>query len=100
MKICPKCGNELFDDSVICTRCGSAQQIIKPQPTKDCMNIFWFIISFLVWWVGILLFIYFRKDDPHKAKICLAGTISVFAFAAAVGMIALTISILGTIFSL
>ena len=58
MKICPKCGNELFDDAVICTKCGSAQEKSKPQPTKDRMNIFWFIISFLVWWVGILLFIY------------------------------------------
>ena len=62
MKICPKCGNELFDDAVICTKCGSAQEKSKPQPTKDRMNIFWFIISFLVWWVGILLFIYFKKE--------------------------------------
>ena len=79
MKICPKCGNELFDDAGICTKCGSAQEKSKPQPTKDRMNLFWFIISFLVWWVGILLFIYFKKDDPQKAKVSISGTISAFA---------------------
>ncbi len=84
MKICPECESELFDDAVICTKCGSAQEKAKPQPTKDRMNIFWFIISFLVWWVGILLFIYFKKDDPKKAKVCISGTISAFAVLATV----------------
>lgn len=100
MKICPKCGNELFDDAVICTKCGSAQEKSKPQPTKDRMNIFWFIISFLVWWVGILLFIYFKKDDPQKAKVCISGTISVFAVAAVIGLFALGVNIIDGVFGL
>ena len=32
MKNCPKCGNELSDTSVYCSRCGSWQQTEQPRP--------------------------------------------------------------------
>ena len=99
MKICPKCGNELFDDAVICTKCGSAQEKSKPQPTKDRMNIFWFIISFLWWWLGLILYFKFRNSDPQKAKVCLSGVKCVFTFAIIVGLVMLLISIIGSLIS-
>ena len=79
MKYCSNCGKEILGDAAICPMCGSMQEKTEQKPVKDKMNIVWFIISFLVWWVGILLFIYFKKDDPQKAKVCISGTISAFA---------------------
>ncbi len=99
MKYCSQCGNEIFDDAAICARCGSLQKYReKVKPAKDRMNIFWFIISFLWWWVGLILYFGFKKSNPHKAKVCLRGTISVFVVAAIIGLIALIANIVvGTI---
>ena len=98
MKYCSNCGNELFDDAVICPQCGSIQDKTKQKPVKDKMNIFWFIISLLWGWVGIILYFAFKKSNPQKAKVCITGTISVFIFAAVVGLTMLVISILGSVF--
>ena len=99
MKHCTNCGNEILNDSAICPMCGTMQEITEQKPQKDKMNIFWFIISFLWWWVGLILFFAFRKSNPHKAKVCLSGTLSVFAFAAIIGLIALTVNILSGTFA-
>ena len=78
MKYCSNCGKEIFDDAVICPMCGSMQEKTKQKPVKDKMNIAWFIISFLWWWVGIILYFAFRKSNPQKAKVCISGTIAAF----------------------
>ena len=69
MKYCSNCGKEIFDDAVVCPMCGSMQEKTEQKPVKDKMNIAWFIISFLWWWVGIILYFAFRKSNPQKAKI-------------------------------
>ena len=79
MKYCSNCGKEIFDDAVVCPMCGSMQEKTEQKPVKDKMNIAWFIISFLWWWVGIILYFAFRKSNPQKAKVCISGTISAFA---------------------
>ena len=35
MKYCEKCGNELFDEAVICPKCGCAVRYEKPQKTGE-----------------------------------------------------------------
>lgn len=93
MKYCYKCGNELFDEAVICPKCGCAQENFTQRQTKDSNNIFWFIISFLWWWVGFILFFVWKETAPNKAKMCLKGSLTVLALAAVVGVIALFMTI-------
>lgn len=100
MKYCSNCGKEIFDDAVICPMCGSMQEKTKQKPVKDKMNIAWFIISFLWWWVGIILYFAFRKSNPQKAKVCISGTISAFAVAAVIGLFALGVNIIDGVFGL
>ena len=98
MKYCSNCGKEIFNDAVICPMCGSMQEKTNQKPVKDKMNIAWFIISFLWWWVGIILYFAFRKSNPQKAKVCISGTISVFIVAAVVGLTMLAVNSMGSVF--
>ena len=99
MKHCTNCGNEILNDSAICPMCGTMQEITEQKPQKDKMNIFWFIISFLWWWVGLILFFAFRKSNPQKAKICLSGTLGAFGLAATVCLIMLFAEIITHVFA-
>lgn len=99
MKYCSNCGKEIFDDAAMCPICGATQEITEIKPPKDKMNIFWFIISFLWWWLGLILYFTFRKSDPQKAKVCLSGVKCVFTFAIIVGLVMLLISIIGSLIS-
>lgn len=77
MKNCNKCGNELFDEAVICPACGCPQEnsaIIRP---KDSSNILWFIISFCTFWPGLILFLVWKDVTPKRAKLCLFGSLTV-----------------------
>ena len=98
MKYCSNCGKEIFDDAVICPICGATQEVTKIKPQKDKMNIFWFIISFLWWWLGLILYFNFRNSDPQKAKVCISGVKWLFIYAAVVGLTMLAVSIIGSVF--
>ena len=99
MKNCSNCGKEILDDAVICPICGAMQEITEIKPQKDKMNIFWFLISFFWWWVGIILYFAFRKSNPQKAKVCISGTISAFAVLAILFVGSLLFSIIGSLIS-
>lgn len=88
MKYCTNCGNELLSDAAICHRCGSMQEVTQSKLSKDKWNILWFILSFLWWWVGLILYFDFRRSNEGKAKTCLKGAIGGLVFAA---VLALTI---------
>ena len=100
MKYCSNCGKEIFDDAVICPMCGSMQEKTKQKPVKDKMNIAWFVISFLWWWVGIILYFAFRKSNPQKAKVCISGTLTALGISAVIGLFALGVNIIDGVFSL
>ena len=76
MKYCSTCKNELFDEAVICPRCGCPQENFTQKQTKDSKNVFWFIISLLWWWVGFILFFVWKETAPNKANLCLNGALT------------------------
>lgn len=76
MKFCSKCGKELFDEAVICPACGCPQKGYNTNQTKDSKNILWFILSFLYFWVGIILYFVWKDTAPSKAKLCITGSVS------------------------
>ena len=100
MKYCSNCGKEILGDAAICPMCGSMQEKTEQKPVKDKMNIVWFIMSFIWWWVGIILYFAFRRSNPQKAKVCISGTISAFAVAAVIGLFALGVNIIDGAFVL
>lgn len=99
MKYCSNCGKEILGDAAICPMCGSMQEKTEQKPVKDKMNIFWFLISFFWWWLGLILYFTFRKSDPQKAKVCLSGVKTVFTLAIIVGLVMLLFSIIGSLIS-
>ncbi len=76
MKHCSKCGKELMDEAVICPGCGCPQEGFQQKQTKDSSNPLWFVISFLYWFVGLILFAVWKEVAPKKAKLCLAGALT------------------------
>ena len=72
----------------------------RTKPVKDKMNIVWFIISFIWWWVGIILYFAFRKSNTQKAKVCIAGTLTALGISAVIGLIALGVNIIDGAFVL
>ena len=79
MKNCYKCGNELFDEAVICPQCGCQQENYMIATCKDSGNILWYVLSFFVFWAGIILFFVWKDTAPKKAKLCLSGAMTQLA---------------------
>lgn len=76
MKYCDKCGKELVDEAVMCTRCG-----IYLQPKKEVVKeehlIFYGLISLLIPVVGIVIFLVWNDTKPKTARIAMiCGLIS------------------------
>ena len=97
MKYCSNCGKEIFDDAVICPMCGSMQEKTKQKTVRDKMNFFWFFISFAWWWVGIILYFAFRKSNPHKAKVCISGTLAALVISIIIIVVIGIFSLLGIV---
>ncbi|MBP3630764.1 MAG: zinc-ribbon domain-containing protein [Clostridia bacterium] len=98
MKYCSNCGKEILDDAVICPMCGSMQEKTEQKPVKDKMNIVWFIISFVWWWVGIILYFAFRNSSPYKAKVCISGTLAALVISIIIFIIIGISRLLGIVF--
>ena len=79
MKYCSYCGQQIFADAAICPLCGSTQAKSEQKPVREKMNVIWFLISFIWWWVGIILYFAFRKSNEHKAKVCIIGSLVALA---------------------
>ena len=119
MKKCNCCGNKLFDDAVVCTMCGSKQEIKKKctccgnelsesetvcricgsraskvVAQKDFTSVFWFIISLAWWFVGIILYFAFRNNYPQRAKACMSGTITNFVISIIILIIGFAVAML------
>ncbi|MBQ7045909.1 MAG: zinc-ribbon domain-containing protein [Clostridia bacterium] len=69
---CSKCGNEIVDDAVVCTKCGcavkGANSISAAAAGDDVPNGGLNILSFFVPLVGLILYCTMQSKTPRKAK--------------------------------
>ena len=74
MKYCTKCGNELIDEAVVCTKCGcyaqsvSSAKNISGEPQKDEADIGLIVLSALIPLIGLVLWAIKNNDSPIAAK--------------------------------
>ncbi len=85
MKYCVKCGNELFDEAVVCTSCGCATGHNEPKLTNtfqaqntDAADIGLCILSFFIPLFGFIYWGTKHKETPKKAQAC--GITAVVSF--------------------
>jgi uncharacterized membrane protein YvbJ len=82
MKFCSKCGNELVDEAVVCTKCGCAVVSSTPQTSSvvnqdDEVSIGFCVLSVLVPLFGVIYWAVKNKETPKRAKACgIAGLVS------------------------
>lgn len=71
MKFCSNCGNELFDEAVVCPKCGSA--VGKFKAVGDSKGTAWTVIGFLFPILGIILYLIWRDDRPLRSESIIKG---------------------------
>lgn len=67
MKFCPKCGNQLVDEAVICPACGCSQESAKPA-VQDGKSFGFAVLGFFVPVAGLILYLLWKDTTPLKAK--------------------------------
>lgn len=83
---CQNCGNELQENSVVCSRCGyspikrtteSTQNIpFTPTKTKDKKSFLLALIGFFFPLIALLIALCIRNDYPLKTKSLIKGVIA------------------------
>jgi len=72
MKYCSKCGYELIDEAVACTKCGCGVNIChntKPvTPAKDEADTGLIILSVIIPIIGLVLWALKNNETPNAAK--------------------------------
>ena len=68
MKFCQRCGEEIMDAAVVCPHCGCPANDSTVNLTPDVSNTGLNIISFLLPFVGLILYIIFHEKSPVKAS--------------------------------
>lgn len=74
MKYCTKCGNELIDEAVVCTKCGcyaqsvTVQNTFSDQPIKDEADVGLIVLSALIPLVGFILWAVKNSETPIAAR--------------------------------
>ena len=80
---CKKCGAEISDDAVICTKCGCATDNYNPVPAKpvDAKSGGFAVLGFFFPLIGFILWLIWKNEMPLRASSCgkgaLIGVISV-----------------------
>ena len=69
MKVCSKCGEELYDEAVVCPKCGCSVPKEK-LGEADEINIGFIILSVLIPLFGIVWWAVKAKETPKSAKAC------------------------------
>jgi len=67
MKYCTYCGKEIMDAAVVCPHCGCPASGTTVDLTPDVSNTGLNVISFLLPFVGLILYIIFHEKAPIKA---------------------------------
>jgi len=68
MKYCTYCGKELMDAAVVCPHCGCPVSGYHKNTVLDVSNTGLNIVSFLLPFVGLILYIIFHEKAPVKAE--------------------------------
>lgn len=79
---CKNCGKEINDKELICPNCGIAQ---KQKQNGKQGRFLWEILGFFIPFIGLILFLGWRKSKPKVAKAVGKGvliniTLSIFLF--------------------
>ena len=79
---CTKCGHEIVDEAVVCTKCGCAVNgahcISKAVTDEDTPNGLLNILGFLIPLAGLIMFCVMHSTSPRKAN--QIGIFSLFGF--------------------
>ena len=89
MKFCCKCGKELVDEAVVCTRCGCATngKYVVKVCEEDAPNTGFAILGFFIPLVGLILYLINKDTSPLKAKSAGKGALIGFAVSVVFGII-------------
>lgn len=93
---CPKCGQEINNDAVICVHCGCATQNVPMQPevSEEPAGCGLQILSFLFPIIGIVLYVVNKDKKPVSAKSCLKIALISWGIAIVVGIVFGVLSVL------
>ncbi len=75
MAFCRKCGAEIYDEAVICPKCGVPQQSIKESQYNDTGEAGWWLLSFLFPIIGIILCLVWKVTKPNCSNASKKGAI-------------------------
>ncbi len=85
-RYCSHCGNEVFEEAVVCVKCGCALNLDSrpakkpvPQPRVDEPDSMINFLSFFVPLIGLFAYVLWEDKYPIKAKA--AGRWSLISFA-------------------
>lgn len=106
MKFCSKCGNELIDEAVICTKCGCSTEetnvAVKSQPKKTSVSLILGIIGMVFAWllaiighilsiIGIIIGIKEYREQNNMAGLIVSIVAELFAILSSIiGAVALS----------
>jgi len=79
MRNCVGCGRSIAFDANVCPYCGRDYRVVMSaqprQQISDGIKILFYILSFLIFIVGLIIgLVYYTKDDPESkevGKMCL-----------------------------
>ena len=74
---CSNCGKCYTRDYKACPNCGGVMFIDEAPINSDKNSVGLNILSFFIFWVGIILYFVYRKSSPKKAKGCLISALIV-----------------------
>lgn len=79
---CNSCGKRYTKGFESCPSCGGIMFIDETPIKSDKSSVGLNILSFFIFWVGIILYFVYRKSSPKKAKGCLISALIIPVMAA------------------
>ena len=67
MAYCHKCGTEIYDEAVVCPKCGVEQKGAKPA-VNDSGSFGWSVLGCCIPIVGLILWLVWKDTQPNNAK--------------------------------
>ncbi len=101
MKYCTKCGQELVDEAVVCTRCGCAVAPERRTEATDAPHMGFAVLSFFIPLVGLILYLFFKDCYPLRARSCGKGAIIGFVTEVVLTIlyVVVVVALVGSIFT-
>ncbi|GHV82392.1 hypothetical protein AGMMS49991_09500 [Spirochaetia bacterium] len=101
MKYCSHCGSEVLDDAIVCVKCGCSVSNINQQAVgginpNDAPSSGFAVLGFFFPLIGLILWIVWNNTSPLKAKSTGKGALIGVITSAALSILILIITVLGT----